>query len=105
MNQQEIRKTLKSDYLLLPLIKAVAFYLVFIPHQGYPYPVHLDEWIHLACSNQIIEQTSAVGLTDPFFGGEPMMNSFLRQVSIQTKHQAFLVLLHFQRDLVKKLSK
>ena len=37
----------KSAYLLLPVL-ALAFYVAFIPHQSYPYPVHLDEWIHFA---------------------------------------------------------
>ncbi len=38
--------TNKPDYLILLLI-AVAFYLVFIPHHNYPYPVHIDELMHL----------------------------------------------------------
>ena len=53
---------------------ALAFYLVFIPHHNFPYLVHLDEWIHLACANQIINQGTIVGLTNPWFGGAPNAN-------------------------------
>jgi len=68
MSQQNIYRILKSDYPKLLLIFALAFYLAFIPHSSYPYPVHLDEWMHMACSNEIIEEASTVGLTDPFTG-------------------------------------
>jgi len=74
MGQQDLQRILKSDYLKLLPIMALAFYLAFIPHHGYPYLVHLDEWIHLACSNQIINQATIVGLTNPWFGGEPNAN-------------------------------
>jgi len=77
MNWQNVRRILKSDYLILLPVVALAFYIAFIPHLNYPYPVHLDEWTHLACSNQIIEQASVVGLTDPFSGGAPIENQEL----------------------------
>ena len=37
----------KSAYLLLPVL-TLAFYMTFIPHQSFSLPVHLDEWIHMA---------------------------------------------------------
>jgi len=74
MTQRNIHKILKADYLMLLPIMALAFYLAFIPHHVYPYPVHLDEWIHLACSNQIISQGTTVGLVDPFSGGPASLN-------------------------------
>ena len=77
MNSQNIRKRLKLDYLILPLIIVLAFYMACIPHSSYPYPVHLDEWIHLACSNQIISQGTTVGLADPFTGGSSVGNQQL----------------------------
>ena len=67
----------KSDYLKLLPILGLAFYMAFIPHRDYAYLVHLDEWVHLACSNQIIKQASVVGLTDPFSGGGPIVNQLL----------------------------
>jgi hypothetical protein len=74
MNWQGIHKRLNHDYWLLLPILALAFYLAFIPHSNYPYLVHLDEWVHLACSNQIIVQGTTVGLVDPFSGGPPITN-------------------------------
>lgn len=68
------RRMLKSDYLKLLPIMALAFYLAFIPHSNYPYPVHLDEWGHWANSNEIIKQASVADLTNPFYGGEPTIN-------------------------------
>ena len=77
MSQENIHKIPKSDYLILPFIMALAFYIAFIPHLNYLYPVHLDEWIHLACSNEIIKEASAVGLASPFSGGGAIGNQLL----------------------------
>jgi hypothetical protein len=46
---------------------ALAFYIAFIPHQGYPYPVHIDDWIHLANSEAILKAGSLT-YPEPFFG-------------------------------------
>ncbi len=67
-------KLARSDYLKLAPILALAFYLVFIPHQGSPLPVHVDEWMHLACAKAIMSNGGTVGLTSPFSGGEPIWN-------------------------------
>jgi hypothetical protein len=53
-------------FLVLPVM-ALAFYLAFIPHQGYPFPVHIDDWVHLANAEAIMKAGS-VAYTDPFFG-------------------------------------
>lgn len=53
---------------------ALAFYLAFIPHYNYPYPVHLDEWIHLAISEAIIRDASIAGITEPMFTAAPVHN-------------------------------
>jgi hypothetical protein len=37
----------KRAYLPLVPILTLAYYLAFIPHAGYPYAVHVDEWVHL----------------------------------------------------------
>ncbi len=67
MSRQNIWQLAKSDYLKLVPILALAFYLAFIPHLNYPYPVHIDEWVHLAYSKAML---SAGGTTfvDPFLG-------------------------------------
>jgi hypothetical protein len=69
MIQRNISRILKSDYLYLLPIIALAFYVAFIPHLSYPYPVHLDEWLHLANSQEIVTEATTNGLTDPFTGG------------------------------------
>ena len=51
---------------MLPIM-ALAFYIAFIPHQSYPYPVHIDEWVHLALSKAML-QSGSTTLIDPFFG-------------------------------------
>jgi len=76
-NSSWLVKVVKSDYLKLVPILGLAFYLAFIPHQSYPYLVHLDEWIHLSCSNEIIKEGTAFGLADPFRGGAPIHNQLL----------------------------
>jgi len=69
-----IMKLVRSDYLKMLPILVLAFYLAFIPHQGYPYLVHLDEWIHQSCADEVIKEGHAVSLTDPFTGGTRMTN-------------------------------
>ncbi len=76
-NNSWLVKVLTSDYLKLVPILGLAFYLASITHQGYPYLVHVDEWVHLACSNEIIKEGIAFGLTDPFRGGSPIHNQLL----------------------------
>ena len=51
---------------MLPIM-ALAFYIAFIPHQIYPYPIHVDEWVHLALSKAML-QSSSTTIIDPFFG-------------------------------------
>jgi len=43
MNQQNTDRTAKFDYLILLPILGLAFYIAFIPHHSYPYPVHVYE--------------------------------------------------------------
>ncbi len=67
MNLSRICKSFKLDYLMLLLIMVLAFYMALIPHQNYPYPVHIDEWVHLANSKALLEAGSTT-YTDPFLG-------------------------------------
>ena len=57
----------KSDYVILSLILVLAFYIAFIPHQNYPYLVHIDEWMHLAYTEALLG-AGDTAYTDPFFG-------------------------------------
>ena len=71
MEQHKIPQIPKIDYVILPLIMVLAFYLVFLPHQNFPYPVHIDEWVHLAYSNEVI-QSGSITFIDPFHGQRTM---------------------------------
>lgn len=53
---------------MLLLVMALAFYLVFIPHQNYLYPVHIDEWFHLTYSKAILNAGDTT-FVHPFYGG------------------------------------
>ncbi len=68
--RQNLWSLAKSDYLKLVLILGLAFYVAFIPHQGYSYPVHVDEWTHLANSKAIVAEASSIEMHNPFTGGE-----------------------------------
>ena len=68
MRQNNLWQMARSDYSKLLLIVALAFYIGFIPHQGYLFPVHIDEWFHMAQSDAIM----AAGNTTypgPFYEG------------------------------------
>jgi len=67
VNRQLLWRLAKSDYLKLVPILALAFYVTFIPHMNYPYPVHIDEWIHLSFSNAIMQAQDTTYL-NPFNG-------------------------------------
>ena len=67
MNLNKTHRIPKFDYLILLPIMALAFYMAFIPHQGYPYPLHIDGWMHLAYSDALLKAGSTT-FNDPFFG-------------------------------------
>ena len=54
MTLPKVHRIPKTDYLILMPIMALAFYLAFIPHHNYPYPVHIDEWVHLVRSKMLM---------------------------------------------------
>jgi hypothetical protein len=41
--------------LLLILILLLAGFMAFIPHIGYAYPLHVDEWMHLTYARTIAQ--------------------------------------------------
>ena len=47
---------------------ALAFYIAMIPKLNYPYPVHIDEWVHVAHTNALL-QAGGLNYLDPFTGG------------------------------------
>jgi hypothetical protein len=66
MEPNEIPRLGKSAYFILPVV-ALALYIAFIPKLNYPYPVHIDEWVHIAHNNSLL-QTGSLNYTDPFTG-------------------------------------
>ena len=58
----------------------LTFYLTFAPHLNYPYPLHVDEWLHLARSNAILEQ-SAIGLRPNLEAGFELFWAVFHQIS------------------------
>ena len=66
MQPAETQRPTISKFLILPVL-ALAFYLAFLPHQDYPYVLHIDEWVHMATAEAVLE-ASSVTYTDPFFG-------------------------------------
>jgi hypothetical protein len=59
-------KVSKIDFLLIPVL-ALAFYIAFIPKLSYAYPVHIDEWVHLAHVDSLLA-TGGLDYPDPFTG-------------------------------------
>ena len=55
MTLSNAHKIPKYDYLILLPIMALAFYIAFIPHHNYPYPLHVDEWINLVRFKGLME--------------------------------------------------
>ena len=55
-----------TKFLLIPVL-VLAFYIAYIPHLNYPYPVHVDEWVHIAYSNSLLAHGHIVHL-EPFTG-------------------------------------
>jgi len=67
MVQNDTPQLGKSTFLILPVM-ALAFYIAFIPHQSYPYPLHIDEWLHMAFSQALLGAGST-NFSEPFVGG------------------------------------
>lgn len=67
MDLNSSQKLDKTVFLLLPVM-ALAFYIALIPNINYPYPVHIDEWVHIAHNNALM-QTGDLSYNDPFSGG------------------------------------
>ena len=87
MNQNNTHKILKPVWLILPVM-ALAFYIAFIPHQTYPYPVHIDDWVHMAFAEAILEAGSTT-YEDPFYGGSESLST-----NLETGFQVFWGVFH-----------
>ncbi|MDD4860093.1 MAG: hypothetical protein PHR56_07845 [Dehalococcoidales bacterium] len=70
-NETETNRLTKSALLLLPVL-ALAYYIAFIPHQNYLYPIHIDDWIHYA-NAQAIMTAGSTTYPDPL-GSSRLLN-------------------------------
>jgi hypothetical protein len=72
----------KADWLKLIPILALAFYVSFIPHLDYPYPVHGDEWIHMAQAKAMIgAHPATLNLSSNLEAGYHILLAFIQQIS------------------------
>lgn len=67
MSLDSIHKVPGLSHLVLLPVMALALYIAFIPHINYHYPVHIDEWVHLAHSEAMLSAGSTAYI-DPFLG-------------------------------------
>ena len=51
------------------VILALAFYMALWPRLNYPFPLHVDEWMHLGYTTQLLS-AGHVNYPDPFHGGQ-----------------------------------
>jgi len=75
---------------MLAAILGFAFYMAYIPHIDYRYPIHVDEWYHYGVSQALLEEGD-LGFVDPFFGEGPVEDHpemgyhlFLSQIKLFT---------------------
>jgi hypothetical protein len=54
--------------ILLVAILGLAFFMALYPRLHYPYPLHVDEWMHLGYTNQILN-FGHLSFPNPFQGG------------------------------------
>jgi len=55
--------------ILLVAIIALAFFMALYPRLDYPYPLHVDEWMHLGHTTQVLN-TGHLNYPNPFHGGQ-----------------------------------
>lgn len=67
-------KFLKSNIVLI-LIILFSLFLTFYPHLHYKYPLHIDEWVHLTWSKEIMSRGNIPNY-DPFLSWYRPYNTF-----------------------------
>ena len=65
--QRRVLWPFKLKLLILLAILGLAFYITFIPHLSYPYPIHIDEWVHMSFANELMIERS-FNIIEPFTG-------------------------------------
>lgn len=65
--KQMTQKRKIIELVILSAILCFAFYMAYIPHLDYPYPIHIDEWYHYGMSQSLLEE-GGLSFVEPFFG-------------------------------------
>jgi hypothetical protein len=66
---EAIKRAPLIETILLCLVLALAFYMASWPRLDYPFPLHVDEWMHLGHTTQLLN-TGQVNYPNPFHGGQ-----------------------------------
>lgn len=74
----------KSEHWKLIPILALVVYIASIPHKDYPYPVHIDEWVHMARAEAML-RAGDTSFNDPF----SMQTRFTISANLETGFQLF----------------
>jgi hypothetical protein len=77
----------RPAFLLLPVL-ALAFYIAFIPHQSYSYPLHVDEWLNLA-RTEGLQSAESISYPNVLTGGAPLELSSNMEISFQVFWASF----------------
>ena len=73
---QKVLWYIQSDWLKILPILGLAFYMAFIPHLGYLYPIHIDEWVHISFANELMAK-GGFNINEPFTGNPLQMENRL----------------------------
>jgi hypothetical protein len=63
-----LNRTSLIKAILLVAIIGLAFFMSLYPRLDYPYPLHVDEWMHLGYTNEVLD-TGHLNFPNPFQGG------------------------------------
>jgi hypothetical protein len=69
---ETVKRSHLIEAILLCLILALAFFMALYPRLDYPLPLHVDEWMHLGNTFQIVD-TGSLSYPDPWQGGQAMV--------------------------------
>jgi hypothetical protein len=64
-----LKKSSLIEVILLCVVIAIAFYMALWPRLDYPFPLHVDEWMHLGHTTQLLD-SGQVNYPNPFHAGQ-----------------------------------
>jgi len=69
---ETVKRSHLIEAILLCLILALALFMALYPRLDYPLPLHVDEWMHLGHTQQIVD-TGSLSYPDPWQGGREIV--------------------------------